>query len=57
VNLLGDNKIAIKKTQTFIEASKEVGLKVNIEETKYRWRSRHQNAGQLNEIKIDNEFF
>jgi hypothetical protein len=35
-NLLGDNIDAIKKnTQTLIDASKEVGLEVNTEKTKY----------------------
>jgi hypothetical protein len=36
VNLLGDNVDTIKKkTQTLIDASKEVGLEVNTEKTKY----------------------
>jgi hypothetical protein len=35
VNILGDNIDTIKKnTQTFIDASKEVGLEVNTEKTK-----------------------
>jgi hypothetical protein len=43
VDLLGDN---IKKnTETLIDASKEVGLDVNAENTKYMLLSRHQNAG------------
>jgi hypothetical protein len=36
VNLLGDNIDTINKdTQTLIDASKEIGLEVNIEKTKY----------------------
>jgi nucleoside diphosphate kinase len=51
VNLLGDNVDTIKKnTQTLIEASKEVGLKVNTEKIKYMLLS-HQNAGQNLNIK------
>jgi hypothetical protein len=35
VNLLGDNIATINKnTQTLIDASKEVGLEVNVEKTK-----------------------
>jgi hypothetical protein len=46
VNLLEDNIDTIKKnTQTLIDASKEVGAKVNAEKTKYMLLSCHQNAG------------
>jgi hypothetical protein len=46
VNLLGDNIDIIKKhTESLIDASKEVGLQVNTEKTKYMLLSRHQNAG------------
>jgi hypothetical protein len=37
---------------TLIDASKEVGLEVNIEKTKYMLVSRDQNAGQNWDIKI-----
>jgi ABC-type siderophore export system fused ATPase/permease subunit len=57
VNLLGDNVDVLKKnTQTLIDASKEVGLEVNTEKTKYMLLSRHQNAGQNHDIKIGNMF-
>jgi hypothetical protein len=48
VNLLGDNIDIIKENkQTFIEASKEVGLEVNTDKiNKYMLLSRHQNEGQ-----------
>jgi hypothetical protein len=46
-----------KNTQTLIDASKEVGLEVNVEKTKYMLVSRDQNAGQNREIKIGNRSF
>jgi hypothetical protein len=47
VNLLGDNMDTIKKnTGTSIDASKEVGLEIKVEKTKYMLLSHHQNAGQ-----------
>jgi hypothetical protein len=47
VNLLGDNTDTIKKnTETLIDASKEVGLEINVENTNYVFLSRHQNVGR-----------
>jgi hypothetical protein len=58
VSLLGDNINIIKKnTQTIIDSSKEVGLEVNTEKTKYMLLSHHQNAGQNHDIKIGNRCF
>jgi hypothetical protein len=58
VNILGDNIDTINKnTQTLIDASKEVGLEVNVEKTKYMLVSQDQNAGQNREIKIGNRSF
>jgi hypothetical protein len=58
VNLLGDNIDAIKKNmETLIDASKEFGLEVNTEKTKYMLLSRHQNVGQIHDIKIANKSF
>jgi hypothetical protein len=57
-NLLGDNIDTIKKnTQTLIDASKEVGLEVNVEKTKYMLVSQDQNADQNRDIKIGNRSF
>jgi hypothetical protein len=44
-------------TQTLIDASKEVGLEVNAEKTKYMLLSHYQNAGQNRDIKIANTAF
>jgi hypothetical protein len=58
VNLLGDNVDTIKKnTETSVDASKDVGLEINVEKTKYMLLSRHQNAGQNRDIEIANRSF
>jgi hypothetical protein len=51
-NLLGD-----KNTETLIDASKEVGLEINVEKTKYMLLSRHQNVGENRDINIANRSF
>jgi hypothetical protein len=54
VNLLGDNRDAIKKNKgTLIDASKEFGLEVNAKKTKYKLLSHHQNSGQNRDINKD----
>jgi ribosomal protein S2 len=58
IHLFRDNIDTIKKnTETLIGASKEVGLEVNAEKTKYMLLSRNQNAGQNHNIKIANRSF
>jgi hypothetical protein len=48
VNLLGDNIDTINKnTETVIGASKEVGLELHVEETKYMLVCRDQNEAKI----------
>jgi hypothetical protein len=46
-----------KNTEALLDASKEVGLEVNSEKTKYMLMSRCQKAGQRQSIKIANRSF
>jgi hypothetical protein len=56
VNILGGSVHAIKKNaEALVVASKEVGLEVSAEKTKYMVMSRNQNAGQNHNIKLDNK--
>jgi sorting nexin-29 len=58
VNLLGDNIDSINKnTETLIDASKEVGLEVNVEKIKYMLLSPYQNADQNLYLKIANRSY
>jgi hypothetical protein len=57
-NLLEDSIDTAKKdTETLTDASKEVGLEINVEKTKYMLLSHHQNVGQNWDIKIANRSF
>jgi hypothetical protein len=58
VNLLGDSVNTIKEnTEALVEASGDIGLEINAEETKYMIMSRHPNSGQNQNIRIANESF
>jgi hypothetical protein len=49
--------IPYRKTKALLDASKEVGLEVNPEKTKYTLVSRFQKAGQRQSIKIRSRSF
>jgi hypothetical protein len=58
VNLLGDDIDTINiNTETLIDASKGVGIEVNVEKTKYKLVSQDQNGDQNRDIKIGNRSF
>jgi hypothetical protein len=54
VNILSGSVHTIKKnTDTIVVTSKESGLEVNADKTKYMVMPQDQNAGQSHNIKID----
>jgi hypothetical protein len=58
VNLLGDSVNTIKgNSETLSEASRDIGLEINAEVTKYMIMSRYPNSGQNQNIRIANESF
>jgi hypothetical protein len=58
VNLLEDNTDTIKENkETLIDASKEIGLEINMETAKYMILIYHQKVGQNRDIKIANRPF
>jgi len=58
VNTLGGCVDTVKEiAEALIVASKETGLEVNVDKTKYMVMSQHQNAGQSQSMKMDNSSF
>ena len=55
VNKLGGSVYTVQKNaETFIAATKEIGLEVNAHKSKYMTVSRDQNAGRIHSMKMDN---
>ena len=58
VNILRGSVHAVKeKAEALIVASKEIGLEVNVDKTKYMVMSGDQNAGRSQNINIDTRSF
>jgi sorting nexin-29 len=58
VNLLGASINTMKEiTESHLQASRNVGLEINAEKTKYMIMSRHANSGQNQNIKMAKESF
>jgi hypothetical protein len=49
--------IVVPNTDTLIDVSKEIGLEINVDKTKYMLLSRHQKVGQNRDIKRENRSF
>jgi len=55
VNILGGSVHTVEEnTEALVVATKEIGLEVNADKTKYIIMSRDQNAGRSHSMKIDN---
>jgi len=55
VNILGGSVHTVEENaEALVVATKEIGLEVNADKTKYTIMSRDQNAGRNHSMKIDN---
>ena len=57
-NILGGSIHTLKENaETLVAATREIGLEVNANKTKYKVMSREQNAGRIHSGRIDNSTF
>jgi hypothetical protein len=55
VNILGGSVHTVKENaETLVVATKEIGLEVNADKSKYMIMSRDKNAGRRHSVKTDN---
>jgi len=58
VNILGGNiHTLMENTEALVAATREIGLEVSADKTKYMVMSRDQNAGRIQSVRIDNSIF
>ena len=58
VNILGGSIHTLKENvEAFVAATREIGLEVSVDKTKYMVVSRDQNAGRIHSVRIDNSTF
>ena len=58
VNILGGSIHTLKENaEALVAATRETGLEVNADKTKYMAMSRDQNAGRIHSVRIDNNTF
>jgi len=58
VNILGGSIHSLKENaETLVAATREIGLEVSADKTKYMVMSRDQNAGRIHSVRIDNSTF
>jgi len=58
VNTLGGSIPTLQETaDTLVVATREIGLKVSADKTKYMVMSRDQSAGRVQNVRIDNNIF
>ena len=58
VNILGGGIHNLKENaEALVAATREIGLEVSADKTKYMVMSRDQNAGRIHSVRIDNSIF
>ena len=58
INILGGSIHTLKKNaEALVAATREIGLEVNADKSKYMVKSRDQIAGRIHNMRIDNNTF
>ena len=58
VNILGGSIHTLKENaETLVAATREIGLEVSADKTKYIVMSQNQNAGRIHSVRTDNSIF